>query len=291
MLAALVFNVVRTVFLTWMVGSESGETATDLHDPAGVTVMIATLLTIVLYALRLARSNDAEGADRGASVTTTTWHSTRVGWVVATAVAVLVLESGIRLWFDREGSEDGAEHWAFVAAPDGWEEHPISEDVLAVMQCSSATQLTTVRTWNGVAGLAMLFRWEEDAAGLSTLTNVHDPRVCMPAIGATLVATDEPIELEVAGRVLAFDAYQFRVDGLRQYVFNAVWDASRREATPRSVVGASLDSERLTRVLRGRRYADRDRVVFVLQDDVSPADAAAWLRRTASAMLRLQDGR
>ncbi len=292
MITAVGCNVGRTIFLTWQAGAEGGGQAAQLHDAAGLVVLFATLVITVLYALRLAGQETSPATRTGplapARQVCSRWRPTPIVAALGLAVAAGGVEAGGRVWFAEHQGAHSAQHWSFAAPIPGWERLPLSEEVLQTLQCSSAEQWRAIRTWDGLSGLAMLFRWEEDRAGLSTLTNAHDPTVCMPAIGAALVATPAPVSVEVDGRLLVFDVYVFEAGGQRQTVFNAVWDATEGEATPRAVMGAGLDSERLQRVWRGRRFADRDRIVFVLQEDVREADAVAWLRREATAMLRMR---
>ncbi len=285
MLAAMAFNVVRTVWLTWLAGAATAG-AESWHGPAGIAVMVATLIAIVVAADRLRKAAPAPAEET--VIVRPRWRPTPRAALWRVVPIVVGLEIAMIGWYRPKPPGPLAGHWQLATQVTGWEPRPLSADVLATLMCSSADQLRAAQVWNGAPALAMVFRWENDQDGLSTLTNAHDPAVCMPAIGATLTALGEPVAVTLEGRTLIFDAYRFEVNGRNQYVFNAVWDATSGEATPRAVMGGSRESERFARVWRGRRSADRDRIVFVLQDSVSAADAEAWLRRVVPTLLRIR---
>ncbi|HLP25421.1 MAG TPA: hypothetical protein VK477_07075, partial [Acidobacteriota bacterium] len=134
--------------------------------------------------------------------------------------------------------------------------------------------------------LAYVFRWE-NAGSIGMAGLGHEPTVCMPALGARLVARPEALRVGVAGREVELSRYRFEAAGRTQHVFYGVWDAFEG----RSVAERELDifwGPRLRRVGEGRRNADAAHVVFVLQtaNDVDDTEAEVWLRETATGMLR-----
>ncbi|MCC5022593.1 MAG: hypothetical protein J6386_07250 [Candidatus Synoicihabitans palmerolidicus] len=135
--------------------------------------------------------------------------------------------------------------------------------------------------------MAMLISWEQDRQALSGIVDAHDPSLCMPAIGGVLDRRMEPVMVSVQGRDLRFDAYVFVTHGRRQYVFNAVWDATRNGRVTATGLSEGIVSKRLRRVLERRRFTDLDRVVMVGQDAVDEVAARRWLQREVPLLLSL----
>ncbi|MCF3648520.1 exosortase/archaeosortase family protein [Synoicihabitans lomoniglobus] len=288
--AAMFGNVVRTIFLTWQIGKGGAVAGMAWHDQAGTAVLLFTFVVIFAYAFWIARRTPDAGPVVGAA---TTWHWPHVsmGWIAIVIVGWATLEIGVARWFEREHGAGATERWAFrETLPLTWESAVVAPAVIETLLCTSAEELhsTTAGGRRG-ASLAGIFRWENDAAAVGTLINAHDPSVCMPAIGGTLEGMSPPVMVRIAGRDLVFDVYRFRTREQVQIVFNAVWDATRGESLPGARRGHSMSAERLSRVWRGQRYADRDRIVFVLQADRTAAAAEDWLRSTAAALLTVRE--
>lgn len=104
--------------------------------------------------------------------------------------------------------------------------------------------------------------------------------------GGRLLDQPGEVALKLGARELIFDVYRFETQGRVQTVFNAVWDAMRGESMPRAQRGVTVEDERLARVWASQRYADRDRVVLVLEGDYSVPAAVAWLQREAPRLLK-----
>lgn len=290
--AALLGNIARTVFLTWRIGVEGMGANEIWHDEAGMAVLLVTLAVALAYAQaeagRQRRRQGAEPAVEAAAKSRTM----ATGWprVWGPLLAALVLEAALveiaaRLWYERGQEVVVTKRWALREQPGVWVPEEINPATLDTLLCTSAEQLYS-NAAGGASAMAAIFRWENDQAAASTLTNSHDPSVCMPAIGGRLLGPPGEIALVLGSRELVFDIYRFETQGRVQTVFNAVWDAMRGESMPRSLRGETLADERMTRVWSGQRYADRDRVVLVLEGDYSVSAAIAWLQREAPRLLQ-----
>lgn len=279
LLFAVVGNAARATFLTLRVAAEGAAGNERWHDAAGNAAMVTTFAAVFLTAWLLRRKQ----ATRPAVPHRERCRLAARGLLAITCGVVLVAEIGTRAWFGwRERAAAGTQ-WELHAL-NGWQPLVLAQPVHDLLRFSSADSLQ----WNGGArqGLAYVFRWENvGSLGMAGLG--HEPTVCMPAIGARLIARPAALRIDVTGREVELARYRFEAAGRTQHVFYGVWDAFYG----RSVAERELDifwGPRLRRVWEGRRDADAAHVVFVLQtsQEADDAEAEQWLRETAPRMLR-----
>lgn len=289
MLAAMVGNVVRTVFLTWQVGRHGGVTDA-VHDSAGLLVLGFTLIVVWWYsswedARQAERGGAAVGGRRPACVA-----AAGLGWrtAVALGAAVVAGEMATAAWYAKRAIVGDLPHWRLERPVAGeWEWRGIEPSVTELLLCSSGEHLVKRGKGLDASAVAFVFRWERDTEALSMVTDAHDPTVCMPNIGGQLERRVAPVTVEIDGVGLTFDGYCFRTRGWTQWVFNAVWDAAEGKSVAQAQRSETVGTQRLKRVLSGRKRVDADRVILVLQGEVDEAAAVAWLRAEAPRVLRL----
>ena len=283
-LAAMTGNIARTLFLTWRIGME-GDAAHEIwHDEAGMAVLLVTLVISLAYAQWEAGRSAPEPVARSRAMTGS-WPVLWTPALVALGLEVMIVEVAVWHWYERGQEAVVTKRWEFADRPGEWEEHAIPAATTDTLLCTSAMEVRSSARSRTTA-LAAIFRWENDQVAASSLTNAHDPSVCMPAIGGVMLGPPGETRLWIGSRELIFDVYRFEMNGRVQTVFNAVWDAVRWKSMPRSERGVTMGDERMVRVRTGQRYADRDRVVLVLEGDYSVPAAVSWLEREAPRLLQ-----
>jgi exosortase/archaeosortase family protein len=281
LLLAFVGNAARATFLTLRVAAEGAGGNERWHEFAGNAAMVATFVAVLIVAWTLREKRNASAAEK----TPGRKPVVARGLLVATCGMMLAAEVGTRGWFGWRESTAARAQWELRAASD-WRSLPLAKSVQELLRFSSADSFQWGDAGGARQALAYVFRWE-DVGLLGTAGLGHEPTVCMPAIGAQLVARPAAVRVGVAGRDIEFARYRFEAAGKTQHVFYGVWDAFHG----RSISEQELDlfwGPRLQRVRDGRRRADAAQVVFVLQtgNDVSDAEAERWLRENLPALLR-----
>ncbi len=286
---ALLGNVARTVFLTWRIGVEGSGANEIWHDEAGMAVLIGTIALCLVYAQweagRSASTSVRSEEESLIRPAVAAWPRVWAPLLIALVLETVLVEVSVRHWYERGQDVVVTKRWSLREQPGVWVAEEVNPVTLDTLLCTSAEQLQS-RSQDGASALAAVFRWENDQKAASTLTNAHDPSVCMPAIGGRLLGPPGEVALKFGARELVFDIYRFETGGRVQTVFNAVWDAMRGESMPRSTRGVTMGDERMARVRDGQRYADRDRVVLVLEGDFTVPAAIAWLQREAPRLLQ-----
>ncbi len=283
-------NLVRTLFLTWQIERGGAAAGEAWHDSSGLILLGATLAVVLALARHsAARSVRAEmTAAQGGELRCPANAPPRGGIVFAAALLAGVAHSATWWWYAAALPPETREHWRL--APDGpaWEPVPIDARVTELLGCSSGDHFATRSTGRGGQALALVLRWEEDRRVLVAGNLGHGPRVCMPAIGGHLARELPAVHLAQADGDLIFAAYVFETHGRTQHVFDAFWTSADGAVAPEATTGRrfSIPVERLRRVISRQRFTDFDRIVFVLQDGGSDAQAIAWLQETAPQLLR-----
>jgi exosortase len=281
LLLAFVGNAARATFLTLRVAAEGAGGNERWHEFAGNAAMVLTFAAVLLVAwvLRDKRPTSREKmGERGSALAAR-------GLLAVTCGVVVAAEVGTRAWFGwREGNAARAQ-WELHAGAN-WKPLALAKTVPELLRFSSADSLQWGEAGDARQALAYVFRWE-NVGLLGTAGLGHEPTVCMPAIGARLMARPTAVRVEVDGWDVEFARYRFEAAGKTQHVFYGVWDAFHG----RSISEPELDlfwRPRLQRVRDGRRRADAAQVVFVLQTEngASDAESERWLREVAPTMLR-----
>ncbi|WP_052362234.1 exosortase/archaeosortase family protein [Geminisphaera colitermitum] len=319
LLAAFAGNLARTLFLTWQIAAHGAEAGHHWHDRAGLIVLIATLVVLVAFsqwlASRAAKHPHPGGVSSApipappsappaptpaASPATPAVHTARAatlaalptGLAASVVALVLAAEGGTQAWFARHAARAGGAQWQLRTDTPHWTRLEIPSRVHDLLGFTSGEYLLREGLPRGGAAVAYALRWEGDVAA-GEVTELHDPTICMPAIGARLEHGPEQVRVvePYSGREIVFDAWRFSTAGATQHVFFCVWDAfhGRPRTRDPATVGARSWSPprfRLERVAEGRRRADLAQVIFVLQGEATDAEARAWLQTAVSELLR-----
>lgn len=283
LLTAFAGNVVRTVFLTWEAAKGGAAAVSGWHDPAGEIILVVTLAVVALLGWRASRTGGRRAA--GTPAAPGIWQLPRAV-VGALLVTGLLASAGTEAWYrwHEHRAPAPAPLWRLATDDPAW--RPVGVPAAALDLLGEPAH--DGFAWSGPGGergLAYVFRWDGDIvrAGAAEL---HNPRICLPAVGAVLDARLAPARIEVAGRVLAFQVYRFDTMNGVEYVFFGIWDGNLGAMRP---AGGPLSDDpaafRLRLAWRGRRRADLAHVTFVTAGIPSDSLARDWLHRWAPRLL------
>lgn len=294
-LVALVGNLIRTTTLTWLAAARGLASSEYWHDTAGNCELVGTLLGVALLAWLIARRPrtvaplpmPAALAGASPAPTSASVLAPPFAAVVVVVVVALAVEGGTRYWYaaHEEAAAATLVSWQLVPPGRGWQPIAVPRRALDLLQSTSAFGLA--ETDSRTPAYAYAVNWRGDIAHAES-AEWHDPTVCLPAGGAQIVATLEPVTITIDGEAVEFAAYRFMADGKPQHIFFAHWDgwlgrSRRTDATQMPNVSAW----RLARVSEGHRRASASHLVFVtgLADDEA---ASAWLATWAPRLLHAQ---
>lgn len=289
LLAALVCNLLRAIALTW-VGAVAGTGAVDRwHGLAGSAEIALVLGSIGLLAWRASRRGTRQPPARAAAPFASAYAARALAGMGAVALATgVAAEIGTQAWYGaHERVAPGRRvDWRLAPASGHWRPMEIPAAEIETLQCTRASALAWVpgrADGASFAGFAYAFDWTGGAAQDAN-AEWHDPSICLPAAGATLVATLGPEAVAVHGIRLPFTGFRFSGPYGPAIVYFCHWDAALGSARGEDAE-AEPRARRWQRVREGRRGGAVDHIIFYAATADASA-AAAWLRAWAPRLLQ-----
>lgn len=280
---AFLGNVVRTIFLTWQAASSGTAAVDEWHDSAGITILLGTLVVVALLGWWFSRGRAVMPS---AASIDSTWRWPRRAAVVLLGISA-VGSIGTEAWYrwHERAADTGVMLWRLEAEGLPWRPVEVPERALELLGEPESEGLA----WDGggrTRALAYVFRWDRDVVRAGA-AEMHDPTICLPAIGAVLDAELAEEHMAIEGRDLAFQVYRFDTVNGVQFVFFGLWDGSIGGMRPAvSGSGETLADFRFQLVREGRRRAELAHITFVTAGMADESMARDWLRLWAPRLLK-----
>lgn len=298
-LAAFAANLARVMTLAWL-ASQQGEAAIDRHhDQVGGVATLALFLAIMFFAWGLSRQKASSAPLPAVGASAVSWPRWRFGgwqglaWLLAVALVPLLTH-----WWFRSGAGGGLVEqtkplWSVKTSrlADGWRvrQEPFAPEEFRLLRFTHATAVGLWSAATGYAQVTHLF-WAP-AATVPSQAFSHTPEICLSSAGWQRVGPPQPTTVVVHGVQVDGALFVFRLDGIEETVFHAVWYGGEPLSLgrpPRSLGGrasrfallwnapARLGHETLTVFLRGagnpkERYR---RLGVVLDTVLEPATSS-----------------
>lgn len=273
-LAALAANLARVLTLAWL-ASQQGEAAIDrYHDRVGGVATLALFLVIALLASLLSHRKAAITPPPAVGAPAVPWPRWRfegrhgLAWLLAVVLVPLLAQWWFRSGVCGDFAERTTPLWRIKAShlPGGWRvrQEPFIPEEIRLLRFTQATALDLWSAASGYAQVTHLF-WAPEATVPSQAFS-HRPEICLPSAGWQRVGSPQPATVMVHGVQVDGSLFIFRLDGIEETVFHAVWYGGKPLALgrpPRSLGGRAsrfallwnaptrLGHETLTVFLRG----------------------------------------
>jgi len=274
-LLALFFNVCRTSFLTWVAAKKGVAALSKYHDPAGVAIMIACLISLWLLALLMSgRSSNPPPPVRPIRFSGAPSQPLRrlafglLLWVVASGAAV-------ELWYRmHEWRLPRSVSWSlnWPRANPSFSETPVGEKAMTLLRYDQAVSASW-REPDGTGWYMIYLRWLPGRVA-AHLANLHTPNVCLTAAGHAVESLPDLVYLPVHGLKLPFREYILNDGGEPAYVFYCLWE-DRAQSQFFKTEMLTYDS-RLSGVLAGQRNCGQRSLEVLIHGvrDIKEAEGA-----------------
>ncbi|CAM2973619.1 exosortase/archaeosortase family protein [Rariglobus hedericola] len=286
-LAALLVNIVRTTVLTWVFANRGPAVEERWHDPAGVIALFVTLALVWLWSERVGSRQPAAEIEPVAEVNTgvraPAWRP------LALAVAcVAVGEVGTQVWYGahEQGIAEQRVSWSLAPAADsGWSAVEVPAQSAEILRYESGDSFARELTAPSRQLLAFAFRWSADLARIG-MPEVHDPRVCLPSVGAVEEAELPDERVTVDGIEVPFRFVRFRQGLMTQHVWFCLWSTRAGRADSTRLQGGDITQLRWERVRAGLRNDEREQLIFFVQGEPDDESAAHSLRDAVLTLMQ-----
>ena len=226
---ALLFNLGRTLFLTWQAVNHGLGAVERWHDLAGNAALVATLGALYFVADHQSRRPRPPTAAPAFPTNASTAPGRHV-WAAALLASALLIEGGTQLWFHRgQRLELNAATWEVRL--------PVKLPSYAAQRFTKNEEAVLISTnlhggqWTDAQGApraAYIFAWDTGQTARFVPFN-HNPAVCFPSAGCELAADLGIIPVTIGDTMLPFRSYRFRRGGEEFHVFYLVWDNGRNQ--------------------------------------------------------------
>jgi exosortase/archaeosortase family protein len=316
---AFLFNVGRTLLLTWVASAKGVGAVASWHDPAGVTILVACFLSLWGMAWFQTAESGKQKVERGGERTgggeqeaeergrrtenggqcvapassylpSSIFHLRLLPW--ALLGWLVVVEVGTQLWYrSHEQGSATTSNCAVnlnVAAP-------------AVTKVETAPEIrgqfradqSLEGRWQDSAGNAWqlyYFRWlpahSLQGRVAAQLAQTHGPEKCLPRAGMKLQAYLGIVTVPLAGMELAVQQYVFAAEGRTFHVFYGIYEdptGSAALANRRRKTG-----DRIKAALAGSRNYGQRYLEVAVGGYERPEDAGAAFAREMQALIQIE---
>lgn len=253
---AVLFNICRTVVLSW-VAAKQGISAIDRwHDPTGVLILVLCFVTLWLLSGWIAERR-ARGAARAAlEEPVPSAHCSRapgsLAWApIALLLVLMVSELAVHAWY-AAGEPDAQPRVWTVTLPKhsvDYQEISFSQEARQMLRFDSGRNAK----WRDAAGAwqAIFLQWNPGAAAVH-LAKSHTPEACLTASGRRI--EEQSALVRIIKGDLEFPVRFYHLQGQRipLHVLYCLWED--RPVAERTFSASSLSlSSRLEPVLNRRR--------------------------------------
>ncbi|QYM80775.1 exosortase/archaeosortase family protein [Horticoccus luteus] len=275
---AFIFNLLRTIFLTYVAGTAGAPEMERWHDTVGNVAMIAGLASLWLLAELFRRGRKAPEA---APVKR---YRARVPFPFVFALAAV-------LWLG--GSEVATAAWYRVhesrmPAPSEWDvtwpaqaldfqRTDFPERTRAILKYNRGESVSW-RSSEGYLWQGYYLRWFPGRVS-KFLSGGHYPTVCLPAAGLKLVEETGRFDCHVGGLTIPFRTYLFESNGHDVYVFHAIMEDVPTTPDGHVAYRQANSMERLRSVWRGERNLGQRVLGLAVTGPFTAGDARAAVKQ------------
>lgn len=287
--AAFCFNVLRTFILTWQAANSGLAALEKWHDPAGVTIFVASFLCLWAMAAFL-RTNKEQGIfDLGSrSAMLHAPCSVPRGYLVTVGCWALCVAGANELWYRAHESKNlGGFHWS-VSFPTNAPAYKEIE-LTPVVRGKMGSDTGGAGEWTDDAGLhwtAHFFRWNPTSIESVLRARIHRPDQCLPASGLRLVADGGLVYFQAGNLQLPFRQYTYESEGRMLQVFFCQWEDGDEK---QGGMWSSKLGDRIRSVLVGRRKLGQQTLEVIVSGSQTLDEAAQSLRKEIPALIKMED--
>lgn len=292
---AFLLNIARSLLLTFVAHQEGGDWMEHWHDPVGhVVALVAFGIVFVICWLgnRHLRKRERQRQLRSGERSTPPPMGPRYhprwlpAWAVVAPLILLVASHAFsKYWYARRESPQDLRPLV-VDWPEEigtLEFRDIPPRARALLRYSEGVEAhwrpNRQQLW-----IIYFLTWEEGR--ISSFAGIHNPEICLPAVGYELIGEDSPVRMRVAEVDIEVQRYTFQALDRTVYVFYSVWDDHTDETVPMAMSAA----DRLWNAYQGYRVRGRRSVELILVGSMSMDEATAQVVNFLQERLVVGDG-
>lgn len=286
---AFVFNLFRTLTLTYVGGKEGTEGLDAWHDPLGLAVLFLCITGLWLLAVLMNRKKSKKVSQPAIRKDVAHGRIPHIAFASVLLVTGVAAEIGTDAWYHvRERTLPPAVKWtaSWPESARNLQTQEFSERTWTILKYNEGK----AASWTSPSGdrwTAYYLRWEPGRVA-QNLASAHTPDVCLPATGMKLENDEGIYPVSLPGLTMPFHAYIFASASRQAWVFHCLMD-DRPSAGGSPAAAAPLSrASRLRNALEGRRNLGQRILGISITGPSTLEEAEQELRRTLSNMITIQ---
>ena len=316
---AFLFNVGRTLLLTWVASAKGVRAVASWHDLAGITILVGCFLSLWLIArgLRKAESRKQKAENSGGNADIPNAEMLRAEtlkaseqstedsgqWSVVSGRGfsflafryfsifltawLLLVETGTELWYrSHEWGMPKTSAWEVDYPRDNptFRDLPFSDKTKQFLRydegCNGTWQQSSEQRWQ-----AIFLRWNPGRIAVH-LAKSHTPEVCLTAAGRELVSQTGLRAVPVHGLRLPFRSYVVKDESGPLHVFYCLWEDRANDQSFRTT--KMNYANRLAPVLAGRRNSGQRSLEVAIWGIADQNEADASLAHELEKLIKVE---
>lgn len=236
-LLAMLFNICRTSFLTYIAEKKGIDAISQYHDEAGITILLACTATLwgVSYLISLlpnhspAKTADisvGKGEDNGGRLQA--FKSLSISLIVW----LVLVETSVQVWYSiREAHIKPGPQWS-LTLPDSnptFKGLPVTPEEHQLLRFDNVQQGQWQES-DGTVWAIYYFDWSPGRVA-GYLAKRHTPDICLPATGYTMTAGPTLTMINVGNLKLPLRSYTFATPDGPLQVFQCHWEPGADDET------------------------------------------------------------
>jgi exosortase len=266
---AVLTNILRTSTLA-LAAANSGLAAVDSwHDSAGFLVLALNFALVLIVARRLSAS--PPNPSPTPSLPTPAHPATAAG--PALCLALIFTGASLTEWWYQRSESTPLPPWHLAPPQDaaGFSQAIPSDRIVRTLRFSRAWSAKWL-TPSSKPVHAFYMEWDKGAVPPENMRS-HQPGICLPGMGMTLIAEHDPVTVPTtSGFPATARVFEFKDRGQPVFVFYIVQESSPIDPSTPPDSGNSL-SRRLAAVRSARRNPGQRFVELGIWNEPSPANA------------------
>jgi len=279
-------NLARTTFLVWAASHRGIAQMEAWHDPAGVSVMVIVLTSLLGLAHLLRPANPHLASNPVSQPIRLPLAPRWIGvltliWLVSSAVAV-------EAWYRfHETKLVATTHWnvAWPTQNPSFKKTSLPENSLAILRCSQSEAASwedeQSNQWS-----AFLLRWAPGKNSVQ-LAKGHRPDICFPAAGAQMVGDFGQRTFSVGELQMTFRHQTFEMTDKLAHVFYCLW-ADRASHDPTPLLEDGSQASRFQAVAVGERNLGQQVLEIVIAGPRSHDEAVVAMTDALPCLIQIE---
>jgi len=290
LILAVLFNVVRTTWLTLQTASEGMSSLAKWHDPAGWTTAIACFFAVWLLAIIITKwgagiqaTNAAQTSELGGAGGLRACRS----YLMATGVWTIVVLGVTEGWYrSHEKARENFVRWTVDlsrGAP-GFQTVELPTRTRQLLGYDSGLSAKWHEA-DGADWTLYYFEWHGDTAESIMRARSHRPEICLPGAGIKQATDTREDDFEAAALKLPFRHATYSAGGEMLYVFYCLWqdgDESRKGMRTRG------RGDRLIGPFAGQRRFGQRVLEIITSGYPDATEAEREVRKRVSEMVQIE---